>query len=448
MWLRIWSFLDWCFFGPASARPGALGATLRVLRYPYAVLRDLSRGEINLRAMSLVYTTLLSLIPLLAFSFAVLKIFGARRDLEPVVLEFFRPLGTAAAQELTTRVLQFAGRVSSGIVGALGLALLAWTLVGTIKKVEDSFNFLWHVEQPRSFARRLAEYTGFLIAAPVILVGFVGLLHATFASAPVQEVVHLPLLQRLRGASIAVAPYAMVTAFFSALYMMIPNTRVRWRAALTGALVAGVLWATVGRLFTALVVYSTRLTVVYAGFAFVVAALLWTYFGWLILLAGAQLSFYVQNPTYLRLGLQQLRLSSVELEQLALKLMYLVGRTHLAGGRRWTVNRLATELGLPGIAVAQMASTLERAGLLIVTEWDELVPSRDIGRIGVYEILDIARRQSTGHVVPRQVPIPPVDRLLANLEEVRRHRCGDLTLRDLVDEVARPTLAVARGKGS
>ena len=65
-------------------------------------------------------------------------------------------------------------------------------------------------------------------------------------------------------------------------------------------------------------VYSTRLTIVYAGFAVVVAALLWTYFGWLILLAGAQLSFYVQNPAYLRLGLQQLRLSSVELEQLAL----------------------------------------------------------------------------------------------------------------------------------
>ena len=447
MWLRIWGFLDWCFFGPASVRPGPLGALLRLLRYPYAVLRDLSRGEINLRAMSLVYTTLLSLIPLLAFSFAVLKIFGARRDLEPVVLEFFRPLGAAAAQELTTRVLQFAGRVSSGVVGSLGLALLAWTLVGTIKKVEDSFNFLWHVEQPRSFARRLAEYTGFLIAAPVILVGFVGLLHATFASAPVQEVVHLPLLQRLRGAGLVVAPYAMVTAFFTALYMIIPNTRVHWRAAFTGALVAGVLWATIGRLFTALVVYSTRLTVVYAGFAFVVAALLWTYFGWLILLAGAQLSFYVQNPTYLRLGLQHLRLSSVDLEQLALKLMYLVGRTHVAGGRRWTVNRLATELGLPGIAVAQMASTLERAGLLIVTEWDELVPARDIGRIGVYEILDIARRQSTGHVAPRQVPIPPVDRLLASLEEVRRHRCADLTLRDLVDEVARPTLAVARGKG-
>ena len=89
MWVRIWALLDWCFFGPLSERAGLLGASLRLLRYPYAVLRDLSRGEINLRAMSLVYTTLLSLIPLLAFSFAVLKIFGGRRDLEPLVFEFF-----------------------------------------------------------------------------------------------------------------------------------------------------------------------------------------------------------------------------------------------------------------------------------------------------------------------------------------------------------------------
>src|SRR3984885_7171059 len=404
MWARIWTFLDWCFFGPASDRPGGLGATLRLLRYPYAVVRDLARGEITLRAMGLVYTTLLTLIPLLAFSLSILRIFGGHRDIEPIVYEFFRPVGGAAATELTGRVVQFAGRVSSGVVGSVGLALLAWTLVGTIKKVEDSFNFLWHVEQPRSFARRVAEYTGLLIAAPVILVGFIGLLHAAVATAPVQEVVHLPLLQRLRGAGIALAPFAMVTALFTALYMMIPNTRVHWRAAFTGAVVGGALWAATGKIFTAFVVYSTRLTIVYAGFAFVVAALLWTYFGWLILLAGAQLSFYVQNPSYLRLGLQQLRLSSVELEQLALKLMYFVGRSHVAGGRRWTGNGPAHGPGLPGIAVAQMAATLERAGLLIVTDYDELVPARDISRIDVHQILDIARNQRSGHGAPTPPP--------------------------------------------
>jgi len=230
--------------------------------------------------------------------------------------------------------------------------------------------------------------------------------------------------------------------------MMVPNTRVQWRAALIGALVGGVLWAAVGKMFTAFVVYSTRLTIVYAGFAFVVAALLWTYFGWLILLAGAQLSFYVQNPAYLRLGLQQLRLSSVELEQLALKLMYFVGRAHVTGGRRWSVNRLANELGLPGIAVAQMVSALEPAGLLIVTEDDELVPARDSAGISVSEILDIARNQRSGHVAPRYVPVPPVDRLLASVEEARRSRCGELTLRDLIDEVPRPALISPRQSSS
>src|SRR6516162_2979571 len=134
MWLRIWAFLDRCFFGAASAQPGALGITLRVLRYPYAVIRDLWHGDINLRAMGLVYTTLLSLIPLLAFSFAILKVFGAHRDLEPIVYEFFRPVGVDSATQLTARVMQFADRVSSGIVGSLGFALLAWTLLDTVKK--------------------------------------------------------------------------------------------------------------------------------------------------------------------------------------------------------------------------------------------------------------------------------------------------------------------------
>src|SRR5258708_4728726 len=149
MMQQIWAFLDWCFFGPASTRPGLLALLIRTLSYPYAVVRDLWHGDINLRAMGLVYTTLLSLIPLVAFSFAILKVFGAHHDLEPIVYEFFRPVGEQGAAQLTERVMQFADRVSSGVVGSVGFALLAWTLLGTIKKVEDSFNYLWRVAPAR-----------------------------------------------------------------------------------------------------------------------------------------------------------------------------------------------------------------------------------------------------------------------------------------------------------
>jgi membrane protein len=201
-------------------------------------------------------------------------------------------------------------------------------------------------------------------------------------------------------------------------------------------------------MFTAFVVYSTRLTIVYAGFAFIVARLLWTYFGWLILLAGAQLSFYVQNPAYLRLGLQPLRLSALEMEELALKMMYFVGRTHVAGGGHWNVNRLAAELGLPGIAVARMAATLERAGLLKVTDADELVPGRSVGHIRVRDILELARSERSGHVAPRNLVIPPVDRVMESLEEARRRALSELTLGELLEEAPRPALTLTHRQSS
>ena len=431
MWAHIWAFFDWCFFGPASTRQSTLGLTLRILRYPYAVLRDLSRGDITLRATGLVYTTLLSIIPLVAFAFAILKIFGAKHDLEPVVYQFFRPMGGPIADELSKRVVEFAHRVSTRVVGVVGLTVLGYTLFGTIKKVEDSFNFVWHVDTPRKLWRRIMEYLILLIVGPLLLVGVLGMSHAALDNSAVQEVAaHAGIFRHI---AIHLGPYAMATVFFAGMYMLIPNTRVHWRPALIGALVAGVLWAAVGKIFTEFVVYSIRLQIIYAGFAFIVAALLWTYFGWLILLAGAQLSFYIQNPTYLRFGLWEMKLSSLETEQLALRMMYLIARSQLHNEPRWTEGRMAHELGLPGMPMSRLLAAFQEANLLTVTEQDELLLPREIARITVCEILDTAREQRSGQVHVREVSIPSVDHLIESLEEARKERCGGLTLLNLVE---------------
>jgi membrane protein len=443
MWLRTWDIFDQLFFGPHSNGPGILAASVRVLRYPYAVIRDLLGGEINLRAMGLVYTTLLSLIPLLAISFAILAAFGVSRELEPIVFEFFRPMGNPGAAEITSRVMHFVGRVSNRIVGTVGLAVLLWTLVGTIKKVEDSFNFVWRVEHARGLARRVTEYVSLLIIGPILMVGFLALSHAALGTMSVHDLISVAPLQRLRAVGINVAPYVMVTAFFVVLYMFIPNTRVHVRPALIGAVSAGVLWAAVGKVFTNMVVLSTRLTIVYAGFAFIVAALLWTYFGWLILLAGAQLSFYIQNPSYLRLGLRELRLSNVEIEHLALKLMYCIGRARLQGTPKWSVPRLAAEFGLPGIAVTRVACALEAGGLLTLSADDECTLTRKPGAIGVQEILTLARNQRSGDFIARDTRVPAVEALSARLDGAWRAACADETLESLVAASATLPLLVA-----
>jgi membrane protein len=433
MILAFWNWLDRYLFGEFSEGQTPGGQALRILRYPYAILRDLSRGQINLHAMGLVYATLLSLVPLVAFAFAILKAFGAHRELAPLVEQFFSPMGSGAHQ-LTERVMQFADSVSTGLVGSLGLALLLWTLLGTIKKVEDSFNFLWRVEHARSLARRVTEYVALLIVGPIVVVSFLGLSHNALESASAGFGRYVPFFDRLKEFGLWLAPYFMVTAIFTAVYMFVPNTRVKWKPALIGGATAGLLWVVIGKLFTALVVYTTRLSVVYAGFAIIVAALLWTYFGWLILLIGAQLSFYVQNRNYLRMGLTELRLSAVQREQLTLKVMYLIARAYADGKTRWTLDALSHELGMPGIAIARIVHGLEDAKLVTVTEDEHLLPARDPGNITIQEIVDIARNEKAGQVGWRSVKLPAIDAISSRMDEAWRKSCGEMTLRELVEE--------------
>jgi membrane protein len=228
----------------------------------------------------------------------------------------------------------------------------------------------------------------------------------------------------------------MIATIFTAVYMFVPNTKVKWKSALIGGAVAGVLWAAVGHIFTAFVMFTTRLTIVYAGFAIIVAALLWTYFGWLILLIGAQLSFYVQNKHYLRLGLTELRLSAVQREQLTLKVMYLIGRAYHDGKTRWTVDTLAHELGMPGIGISRIVTSLETAHLVTMSEEEHVLPARDLGSITVQEVMDIARNEKAGQVAPRNLKLPAVDKIAGVMDAAWRKSCGDMTLRDLVEESA------------
>src|ERR1700678_3875660 len=157
------------------------GPVLRVLRYPVAVVRDWLQGDIAVRAMSLAYTTLLSLVPLLVFSFAILKGIGAREDLHFILHQFLRPLGQASNQ-LTESLLEFVANMRGDVLGSLGLAFLTYTVISTIQKVEASFNFVWRVDRPRSLARRFTEYLSIMNIGPILLAVGLGLLGSALHS--------------------------------------------------------------------------------------------------------------------------------------------------------------------------------------------------------------------------------------------------------------------------
>jgi membrane protein len=409
------------------------GATLRVVRYPVALIRDWLRGEISVQAMSLAYTTLLSIVPLMVFSFSILKGLGARGDLRLLLHEFLKPLGTAES-ELTESIMQFVSNMRGVLLGSIGLAFLVYTVVTTIQKVETSFNFVWRVERPRSLARRFTEYVSIMILGPILLAVALGLLASAQKTEFAQRLDAIAPIAWFLGGVAKVVPYLIVTAVFSFMYRFIPNTKVELRAALWGGVTAGVIWALVGKMFTAFILYSSSLVVVYTGFAIVLTTLIWVYLSWLILLIGAQLAFYLQFPQYLRHGQEPFGLTGRDREQVAMSVMYLIGRDYADGKIHWSGQRLAAELDLPSIALAPILNCLEEAKLIVLTEKLQFVPGRDLEGIKLFEIFDAARALHGGRLGVEIRPVGPAVALLNETESAMRAPLKTQTLKDLIAE--------------
>jgi membrane protein len=408
------------------------GPVVRFLRYPAALTRDWLAGEINVRAMSLAYTTLLSLVPLMVFSFSILKGLGAPGDLRFFLHEFFRPLG-GAAEELTTSVMQFVTNMRGDVLGTIGLGFLVYTVITTIQKVEASFNFVWRVERPRSFARRFTEYLSVMIVGPILLAVVVGLLGSAEHSPFTQWLNAIPPLAWTMGLLGRFVPYLIVTIVFTFMYVFVPNTRVEFRAALIGGVTAGIIWALVGRVYTEVIVYSSHMMAVYTGFAIVLTTLIWVYLSWLILLIGAQLAFYVQCPQYLRHGQETIELTGSAREQAGLSVMYLIGREYGAGKTYWTSNGLAAELDIPSIALAPVLACLERGGLIVATEKEEFLPARDLAGILLINIIDAVRTRHPGRLMIDMRCLAAATRVMDDVETAIRKELDGRTLKDWID---------------
>ena len=427
----------WLFEPPESLIGRPLWNVARVLRYPYALLRDVARGDLTLRAMSLVYTTLLSIVPLIALSFSVLKGLGYHRDLEPVLYNFLEPLGDRA-YELTAQIMGFVDNVRSGVLGSIGLIFLLYTVISMVQKVEESFNFVWRVEQPRSFGRRFSEYLSVMIVGPALIVAALGLFATVGSSRLMQLVSHYEPFGTMLLMMGYLTPYLLVAAVFAFMYGFVPNTRVQIRAALIGGAFAGVVWAASGAVFTSFVSTSSRTMVIYAGFAIVIVALIWLYVSWLILLLGAQLAFYVQNPQYLRPGRGDIQINASLRERIALSIMYLIVHDYRDAQHRWTINKLAEHIDLPGAALGPIVTALERRKLLLLADDDTWVPARDPATIELADVFDAVRHDTAGPRLSRIRDIAPAVNAARDAEHALKESLKGKTMKDLVDGASSP----------
>ena len=296
---------------------------IKSLRLIHASVREFHERDLPLWATSLVYTTLLSLVPLLAFSFSVLKGFGVHNQIEPFLSQFLAPLGTES-NEITHRIIVFVEKVNVSVLGSLGLATLIYTVISLVQKIEDALNHIWKIEKTRSFTRRFSDYITILLIGPVLMFTAIGLTATVSSTTIVQKLMSIEPF----GTAIYIAgklvPYLFVTITFTLIYILLPNTKVRFGSALLGGVVAGILWQTAGWAFTYFIASSTRYPAIYSSFAVIILFMIWLYVNWLILLVGAEISFCHQNLRFLTLKKEVFNLSNRLKEKLSFLIMYLI----------------------------------------------------------------------------------------------------------------------------
>ncbi len=408
---------------------------IRAVRLLYILFIGLTDEQLILRAMSLVYTTLLSIVPLLAVSFSVLKAFGVHTRFLIFLYYFLEPLGQSGL-DISMKIIGFVENVKIGVLGSIGLSVLVYTVLSMVQKIESALNYIWNIKGTRGFSQRFSNYMSVLLIGPVLIFSAIGITASLMSSSIMQKLMTVHLLGFIIYAVSRIMPYLLISTAFTLIYIFLPNTRVRFRAALTGGIAAAVLWQTIGWIFTSFITTSAHYSAIYSGFATLILFLIWLYWNFLTLLIGARISFFAQHPQLLDVEGRVPVLSGRTREKLALAIMFLVGRSFHENGQPWEFDSLTQRLGIPADLVQQVLSILEEKGLLVTTSSEPAayLPAKDLGIITLNEVISAVRTAGEEiHISGKAAASgTAVDGIMKGIDDAIAESLERRTLHDLV----------------
>jgi membrane protein len=415
---------------------------IRTVRMVWAVIRDLRSGDPSLRAMSLVYTTILSIVPLLAVSFSVLKGFGVHEELETTMMRSLLPLGEQGV-EIGIRIIEFVENVKVGVLGSLGLAFLLFTVISLMQKIERAFNRTWRVSQDRPFAQRFSGYLSVVIVGPVLVFSSMGITATLMSTDIVASITAIEPFGTVMGWASTLLPFALVVGAFTFIYVFMPNTNIHPVSAFTGSLVASALWHLAGWVFASFVVSSAQTAAIYSAFAGLIVFMLWLHVSWLVLLIGASVAYYHQNPDQTAAGDGDKPLSPRMAERISLALLSEVASAFQTGDGHPTTNELIDRLHIPAGVAQELLQSLQESGFILPvgtppTQW---MPARPLEQIALEDVIATVRASGeTTRLSIQSAHLPAaVSRIAALTETQGSVSLAGKSLNDLLpDKPAQP----------
>jgi membrane protein len=409
----------------------------RFLLHQGQILTLVVRGFFNdgcmLRASALTYTTLLSLVPMLALVFSVLKGFGVQKVLEPLLLE---QLAVGGGQAVT-KIVEYINNTNVARLGSFGLVFLIITVLALLSNIEQAFNSVWGVEETRPLLRRFTDYFSVVTVGPILVVAAISMTSTLESQQLVQALIDHAIVGEALLALFQVLPFMVMWLVFAGLYLFMPNVKVSPRAALIGGIFGGTLWQVSQWGYLNFQVGVARYNAIYGTMAALPILMVWIYLSWVIVLIGLEMTYATQNLRSIRQDLRGRRVNFASLEFIALTVLLCIGRRFYLGRRALGQEDLSARLDVPSRLMRSILDELTRLGLIVATaQQDEGVgyqPAQALEMIKLHEVIHgLAADGADYRHLRKTVERGVVAGVAELLKDAEGRALAGMTLRDLV----------------
>lgn len=328
---------------------------LRLLRILALAFRGFKEDKISLRASALTVYSLLAVVPVVAMAFGIAKGFGLQKYLEQLKtqLETRFLVNVESQQEIIDRIFEFAdsflASARGGIIAGFGLLILLWSVLKVFSNIESSFNAIWHIRKSRSWFRKFSDYFSLMLIGPIIAI--LSSSATVYISTQIEqitaEVELLGTLSPVITFLVKLIPYVLIWFLFTFLYMFMPNTKVQFRSAIIGGIVAGTLFVVTQWAYIHFQVGVSRYNAIYGSFAALPLFIIWLQISWLIVLLGAEISFSEQNLKQYEFVSDVENISLYAKKILALIITHLLVKNFMHAEKPFTAEQISQTLKIP-----------------------------------------------------------------------------------------------------
>ena len=324
-------------------------------------VRSFLSVDLQSSACALTYRMLLAIVPALALLFAIGRGFGFQNILTSQLFTYF-PSQREALQTAINFVDSYLAQASEGLFVGVGILFLLWTLISLLSSVEDVFNRIWGVKCGRSIWRKITDYTAIFLVLPVLMICSSGL--SIFMSTTLVNSLPFKFMTPAITAMLDIASVVLTWLFFTGVYMLIPNTKVKFKNALISGVIAGIGFQVVQWLFVSGQMYVSKYNAIYGGFAFVPLLLIWMQLVWIICLTGAVICYSSQNIFQFSFSNQVSEMAIAYKRKVAVAIMAVTAQRFKNGKSPLRPDEYVKRFNLPTRLVEQLVSELEDAGLI------------------------------------------------------------------------------------